>query len=92
MRGHKTGLVIRVLVLTLTVYAFAAMWSVGTQLDRSRTLLAESRQEEAALEREIAELQYDLEHIGEEESIERLAREKLGLVRPDEIVTYDLGD
>ncbi len=92
MGSRSTNTAIRALVLILTVYAFYTLWSVGVQLDRSRALLAESRREEAALETEIAALRGDLERMGEEETVERLAREKLGLVRPEEIVTYSLGD
>jgi len=42
--------------------------------------------------RENAELEYDVAHAGDPETIESIARTKLGLVKPGEKIFYDVGN
>lgn len=51
---------------------------------------AELREKIENLERENRYLQNTLEALSTPEGIERLARERLGLVRPEEVVVYTL--
>ena len=46
---------------------------------------------DAALQ-ENAELEYDVAHAGDPETIESIARTKLGLVMPGEKIFYDVGN
>ena len=39
-----------------------------------------------------AALEYEIDHCQDPETLEKVAREKLGLVLPGEIVFYDMGD
>ena len=39
-----------------------------------------------------AELQYGIDHSTDDHTIEDIAREKLGLVKPGEVIFYDTGD
>jgi cell division protein FtsB len=39
-----------------------------------------------------AELEYDIEHAGDDETIEEIARIKLGLVKAGEKIFYDVGN
>ena len=41
---------------------------------------------------ENAELEYDIEHAGDPEIIAEIARDKLGLVMPDEKIFYDVSN
>lgn len=40
----------------------------------------------------ISALQYEIDHRNDPETIESIAREKLGLLRPGERVFYDVGN
>ena len=41
---------------------------------------------------ENAELEYDIDHAGDPETIAAIAREKLGLVMPGEKIFYDVSN
>ena len=53
---------------------------------------AEQRERIEALERENRMLKENLEMLSTPEGIERLARERLGLVKPEEVVVYTIDD
>lgn len=53
---------------------------------------AELQERIEALERENRHLKENLEVLSTPEGIERLARERLGLVRPDELVIYTISE
>jgi len=88
----KTRPMLRLLVLLLTVYAFSTLLSVSGKLAAAGRALEERKQAAEELRQSLAALRYDMEQAGEQENIERLAREKLGLVMPDETVIYYAGD
>ena len=78
--------------MALIIYAVASFISV-----RSKT--AEALQEKTALQQKVtqmseanAELQYGIDHSTDDQTIEDIAREKLGLVKPGEVIFYDTGD
>lgn len=53
---------------------------------------AEQRERIEALERENRLLKENLDMLSTPEGIERLARERLGLVKPEEVVVYTIDD
>ncbi len=53
---------------------------------------AEQRERIEALERENRMLKENLEMLSTPEGIERLARERLGLVKPEEVVVYTIDE
>lgn len=53
---------------------------------------AEQRERIEGLERENRMLKENLEMLSTPEGIERLARERLGLVKPEEVVVYTIDD
>ena len=79
----------RLLVIVLSVVVFGLLVIIGAQylrqreagqvLDEMDKKISEMREQQAILEEEILKLQ-DLDYI------EVLARERLGLVRPDEVI------
>ena len=42
-------------------------------------------------QQENARLEYEIEHSEDPETMEQIAREKLGLVKPGEKIFYDIG-
>lgn len=92
VRLKRAGIITKIVIVALMVYAIATTISV-----RSRT--AAALEQKATLEKQVtqmaqenAELQYGIDHSGDEGTIEDIAREKLGLVKPGEIIFYDVGD
>lgn len=83
---------LRLVILALIAYSFLTLLSVRAQLARARRELTEQQTAVETLRAETEALRADVEHAGEAESIERIAREQLGLVYPEEIITYSTGD
>jgi cell division protein FtsL len=88
----KSSAITKIVILALIIYAVASFISV-----RSKT--AEALQEKTALQQKVtqmseanAELQYGIDHSTDDQTIEDIAREKLGLVKPGEVIFYDTGD
>ena len=92
MKLKKSSAITKIVILALIVYAVVSLISV-----KSRT--AEARQEKQALQQKVtqiseanAELQYGIDHSTDDQTIEDIAREKLGLVKPGEVIFYDTGN
>lgn len=92
MRGYAGKIAAYFLSVTLLVYAFATAWSVHSRVVEARAVLQERERTAAALRRENAALEKQLQLPDERESLERIARVRLGLVYPDEKVIVFLGD
>ena len=92
MKLRKASVITKIVIVALMVYAIATMISV-----RGRTAQAVEAQQSlekqvAQMAQENAELQYGIEHSADDSTIEDIAREKLGLVKPGEIIFYDVGE
>lgn len=73
-----------VFCVTLSVIYLSRYSSIRSLMVRETEL----QQRVADLERENRRLKENLDQLSTPEGIERLARERLGLVRPDEIVVF----
>ena len=71
---QNRSVILRIVVLALLLYALASLFS--------------RRQELRELERRNRELEARLAGEGREEELRRLARERLGMVMPGEIIFY----
>ncbi len=85
---HERKTVICIVLISLLLYSLYTLSS-------ARLTLAQLKQEEAVMRVEYARLleqnsalNDELSRCGSDETMERLAREKLGLVYPGEIVFY----
>ncbi len=92
MKLKRSSLFMKIVILALIVYA-------GITLVTAKNRIAEARADQAALQAEVdaalrenAELEYDVAHAGDPETIESIARTKLGLVKPGEKIFYDVGN
>ena len=77
------------------IIIFLAIWLAFT-LHNQRKMKVELEEKKAAYEKEIAEIQKDVDYLKLEiensdslEFVERVAREELGMVKPREIVVID---
>ena len=92
MKFKHAGILTKIVVLALLVYGTILI--VNT---RARVEAAEANRDALALQvdallQENAELEYDIEHAGDPEIIEDIARSKLGLVTPGEKIYYDVSN
>lgn len=92
MKFKRASIFTKIVILALIVYAVISL--IGT---RERITVAEAdrdayQAEVDALLRENAELEYDIEHAGDDEVIADIARSKLGLVFPGEKILYDVSN
>lgn len=92
MKFIKSSVFIKIVILALIVYATISLVSVN---DRIAQAQADQEILQAKVDRALqvnAELEYDVAHADDEETIEEIAREKLGLVMPGEKIFYDIGN
>ena len=92
MKLKRSGLLMKIVILALIVYA--AIMLVG-----AKNRIAAAQSDQAALQAKVdaalqenAELAYDVAHAGDQETIESIARTKLGLVKPGEKIFIDVGN
>ncbi len=92
MKLKRSSIFMKIVILALIVYA-------GITLVTAKNRIAEARADQAALQAEVdaalrenAELEYDVAHAGDPETIESIARTKLGLVKPGEKIFIDVGN
>ena len=83
-----TGLVI----VGLIVYACIALMNMRTKVAMASETEAELRQKAEEIQETNAALQYAIDNRYDEKTIEDIARDKLGLVLPDEVIFYDSGN
>ena len=76
----------------LMVYALISLFVVHRQTRQLQDRAATLQQQVSEMTQANAELQYGIDHSTDDQTIEDIAREKLGLVKPGEIIFYDTGD
>ncbi len=84
-----------IMFILSVVFCVALSITYLVRYNNIRTLLqreVELRERIEALERENRHLKQNLEMLSTPEGIERLARERLGLVKPEELVVYTIND
>jgi len=90
MKLKRSSIIMKIVILALIVYATVSLVSTRGRIaeaEADRVVL--QARVDAALQ-ENAELQYDLEHAEDPETIAEIARTKLGLVKPGEKILYDV--
>lgn len=89
MKIKRAGIITKIVIIAVIIYAAISLASINNQITAARVNHAEleSRVKETAQTN--AKLEYDIEHATDDETIESLARSKLGLVKPGEIIFYD---
>ena len=92
MKLKRASIFTKIVVIALIAYA-------AISLSATKNQIAEAEKEQAILQAQVdaalqenAELQYDIEHAGDPETIAEIARTKLGLVMPGEKIFYDVSN
>ncbi len=92
MKMKKASMFTKIVILALTLYAVVNLVSVRGRVSEAEALSEELQQQVTEMTQRNAELEYQIAHGGDEEKIEEIARNKLGLVLPGEKVFYDISD
>lgn len=78
----------RIVLVSLLLYAALSLFATGRELEQLDGTRREAQEALAALRGENAQLKDSLAQDRSAEEMERLARERLGLVRPGEKIFY----
>ena len=90
MKLKRSSMIMKIVILALIVYATISLVTTKGRIaeaEADRVLL--QAKVDAALQQN-AELQFDLDHAEDPETIAEIARTKLGLVKPGEKIFYDV--
>lgn len=92
MRAKKAGKFTKIVILGLIVYALVAIINLQGRIQDARESQAQLQDEIEEKIQENAALEYDLEHADDPKTIEDIARDRLGLAMPGEIIFYDVNN
>lgn len=92
MRFAKAGLLTKLLILVMLVVVAVSLLELNGRVEQAQAAKDELMQQVAAQTQINADLKDAIEHSDDLDRIADVAREKLGLVSPGEIVFYSLGD
>ncbi|MCQ2405951.1 MAG: septum formation initiator family protein [Oscillospiraceae bacterium] len=92
MKFRKTGLIPKICILAIIVYAVISIVGVKGKISTAEDRRNAVADEVEALASENAELRYNLEHADDDDVLISIARSKLGLVMPGEEIYYDTGN
>lgn len=89
MKLKRAGTGTKILILVLLAAAATALLSLRARLDQAQADRAELARQVQVQQEENAALADDIAHSGDPDYLEDIARDKLGLLEPDEIVFAD---
>ncbi|MGI5936809.1 MAG: FtsB family cell division protein [Oscillospiraceae bacterium] len=92
MKLKRAGIITKAVILALAVYAVISLISLNAQVTEARKVRDETQAEVERLNQSNAELEYEISHSDDPETIEDIARDKLGLVMPGEKIFYDVSN
>jgi cell division protein DivIC len=89
MRLKRAGIITKIVVFALVIYASVTLIDLRSQIDAARLDQETLKQQISDKEVSNAELEYKIQHSGDDDTISDIARSDLGLVAPGEKVFYD---
>jgi len=89
MRLKKTSIWVKLLLIVVIVYAVVTLVNLQDRVTAAQAEVAELEQQVLYAEQENALAAQELEDLGSEQSIRKIARTRLGMVEAGEIVFYD---
>ena len=92
MKLRRANWLTLVVIAGVIAYAVIALMNMRTKVAEANETEAELRRQVEQIQEENAALQYAIDNKDDEKTIEDIAREKLGLVLPDEQIFYDTGE
>lgn len=92
MKFKKASIFTKLVIAALMVYAVISLFMVHRQTQQLQDRAATLQQQVSEMTQSNTELQYQIDHSEDDDMIESVAREKLGLVKPGEKIFYDTSD
>jgi len=92
MKLKRASIFIKIVILALIVYAAVTLTTVKGRIATAEEDRAVLQAKVDLALREKAELEYDIEHAEDPDTIAEIARTKLGLVMPGEKIFYDVSN
>ncbi len=92
MRLKRAGIITKIVIFALIVYASVTLINLRAQIDDARSQQYALREKVTEKEASNAELQYEIEHSEDKDVIANVARDDLNLVEPGEKVFIDTGN
>lgn len=89
MKLKKASLTTKLVIIVLIIYAIVSTISIKNKTAEARQNNIDLKYQVNQVAEANAELQYGIEHSDDPETIEDIAREKLGLVKSGEVIFYD---
>ena len=91
MRLRRTSWITALVMVAMIAYAVIALMNMRTKVAQAAETEAQLREKVERIQEENAALQYAIDNRYDDKTIEDIARNKLGLVLPDEKIFYDSG-
>ena len=89
MKTKRSGILIKIIIAILIIYAAVSLVILCGKITDAKNAQADLQQEIEDVTAENSEMEYALSHSEEDEVKEDIARDKLGLVDPDEQIYYN---
>lgn len=92
MKHKRASLFTKLVVLALVAYTTVTLINLRSSINEAEVKVTEIENQYQEKSAAVSALQYEIDHRNDPETIESIAREKLGLKRPGERVFYDDGN
>lgn len=92
MKFEKAGIITKIVIAALLVYAVVSLVTVRSKTAALNAQTQQLQQQVTDMTQSNAELEYKIEHSEDADTIEEIARDKLGLVKPGEKIFYDMSN
>ncbi len=92
MRVTRASLLTKIVILALLIIVAISLLELNSRMDQAQAKKAELEHQVAAQTQINADLKDSIEHSDDPLWIADVAREKLGLVAPGEIIFFSIGD
>ena len=91
MKLKRAGIMTKIVIFVLIVYASVALINMRAQIETAMAKQEDLKQQVTDIQTSNEQLQYDIDHRGDKNTIANVARDDFGLVAPGEKVFYDTG-
>lgn len=92
MKFKKAGIITKIVIAALLIYAVVSLVTVRSKTAALNAQTQQLQQQVTDMTQSNAELEYKIEHSEDADTIEEIARDKLGLVKPGEKIFYDMSN
>lgn len=92
MRAKRAGKFTKIVILGLIVYALISIINLQGQIQDAKEAQTQLQEKIEETAQENAAMEYDLDHVDDPDTIEDIARDRLGLAMPGEVIFYDVNN